>query len=256
MIIVYQNELINYIPSVSSEKATFPGTNAYHIHLSVPWRTTGVDDEYYEIDAGIGNTLTVSFAAILSRSITEYKHNLTVDVVAKIQGHPTSSWGSPDVDETIDYNADIMWAFFTPVAKRFWRFYIDDPTNTDGYLDIPKLWLGGYLTVGEYPDSNMDTELVDPTITQFSNNSQGYSDIYDKYRIARIGMGTLKETTRQQLLTVAANAGKHTPVIIFLDENNTDILPPMHCQMLHNLKFRHSGGYSWKDEAMELREVS
>lgn len=255
MIIAYKNELSFYTPTVSSEKAAFPGTNAYHIHLAVPWRTTGVDDEYYEIDAGVGNTLAVSFAAILGKSTTEYKHNLTASVTAKVQGHPTSSWGSPDVDEAISYDADIMWTFFNEASKRFWRFYIDDPTNPDGYLDIPKLWLGGYLEVGETPNSDLDLEDVDPTVLQYSIGNQGYADIHNKYRLAKISMGSLQESTRQQFMLVRDEVGKHTPVILFLDEDNTTILPPIHCQIEHNWRVLHDGGYVWRDEAMQFREV-
>ncbi|MBD3251192.1 hypothetical protein GF380_01835 [Candidatus Uhrbacteria bacterium] len=98
------------------------------------WKSTGVDDETIVIDLGSAQSIT---AAIL------HDHNLTDSATVKIQGHTADSWASPAFSYTFTSIVDLLSHYFSQ-SYRYWRFYIDDPTNTDGYIQVGNIGLFAY----------------------------------------------------------------------------------------------------------------
>lgn len=255
MRILWNNLLDNYMPIVSSEKAAFPGSNAKHIHLSVPWRTTGISGQYYTIDAGVGNTIAGKCAAILGKT-PDYSHNLTNAVTAKIQANPTDAWGAPDLDETLVWDEDHIVKFFSEADKRFWRFYLDDPTGPDGYLNIPRLWIGDYL---QMPPIEPGIELPRRTTSRISMSpsGQGYGD--QGYRFLNPGFSFPHITKAQydainQMWDAVENV---KPVILVVWEDSLDVEGPIYCKIDQEelaWKKNDERGLSWSLEIF-FREV-
>lgn len=251
MRILHPNLVDNYTPLYSSQKANFPATNAKHIHLSSPWRTTGVDDQYYIIDAGDGQTITAKCAAIVGRK--DYTHNLTSGVTAKIQAHPTNAWGAPDLDETIAYDADIMLKFFTETTKRFWRFFIDDPGNGDGYLNIPRLYLGTYYQMPITWEKDLVERIIDTSRGEFSPSGQFYGDegfIFNEYPLR---FTHFSDAEKRALAAIFDEIVLRKPAIFLLDENNLMAMPPIYAMVMER-EYPHLIGFIWQ-ATLTIRET-
>jgi len=246
---LHDNEIDKYTPTVSSEQGNFPAENVQDTQLIMTWRTNSLTGQYLKIDAGEGKTITATCAAIVA-------HNLTSSATIKIQANATDSWGgTPSVDESFSYDAAIMVRFFTSAAYRFWRFYFDDATNPDAYIEIGRLVLCVYYQLDEFPSGDLKDRPVDTSVASFSISEQMYSDIGIQYQVYEIDLGILEDATRANLKTAVAVVGKHKPLVVLLDENNTAKLPALYCAIETELEFDHVGGWGWKGGMLRFREV-
>lgn len=239
-------------PSYSSQEPSLPASNVRHAHLSRPWRTTDVSAQYYTIDAGVGNTITATCAAIIGK--TPYTHNLTSGVTAKIQAHTSDSWGTPDLDQAITYDADHMIVFFSSTEKRFWRFYFDDGGNGDGYLSIPRLFLGTYYQVTDSFQKGFTEERVSNTVFNQSLSGQVYADEGDEFRRFALEFPYWSDTEKQAIAAIIKNVAKKTPIVALLDENNTDKLAPLYCLISEDPAYPYIHQYDWRGRFV-LQEV-
>lgn len=257
MILLWNNLLDNYTPTVSSEHVSFPGSNAMHIHLAVPWRTlpTLVEDQYYKIDAGAGETITAKAAAILGKG-PDYSHNLTSSVTAKIEANSSDSWGAPEAWWTINHDADHMVKLFVSTAKRFWRFYVDDPTNPNGYLNIPRLFLGDYL---QMPRVQPGVDLPWRTTSAISRSpsGQGYGDEGHRFLTPGFSFPHVTQAQYEAINSMWEAVENVKPVILIVWEDSLDVQGPIYCtidQQELGWKKNDENGLSWSLEIF-FREV-
>jgi len=229
MRILWDNEIDKYTPLYSSQKSNFPAENVKKIHLSSPWRTADVNGQYYTIDAGVGETITAKCAAIVGKT-PDYNHNLTSGVTAKIQAHPTNDWTNPNLNETFAWNADNMVKFFTETAKRFWRFYLDDGANPDGYLNIPRLFLGDYL---QMPPIEPGVELPRKTTStmSISPSGQGYGDEGYRFLAPGFSFPHISKTQYDEINEMWDAVENIKPVILIIWEDSLDIQGPIYCKI-------------------------
>ena len=111
-----------------------PGNMKLNDHVNI-WRTTGDAGEWWKADFGTAKTITFCFSSRF--------HNLQTDATVAIQGNDADDWGDPAVNEAITCTAGkALCKTFTGGSYRWWRLYLDDDTNPDGYLELANLWLG------------------------------------------------------------------------------------------------------------------
>jgi hypothetical protein len=111
------------------------------------------------------------------------KHNLTSGATAKIQGHTADSWGSPSVDVTLGITADITVYFWSSAQNyRYWRHYIQDPQNSEGYVEFGRMFMGGYFS----PEVNFRRDYKrgyqDPSQIHYSDGGQISTNKKTKFR--------------------------------------------------------------------------
>ena len=139
-------------------------------------------------------------------------------------------------------------------SYRFWRIYIEDAANPDGYIEIGRMGLFVRYQAAELPDAGIIDDLEDATVISRSITGQTYADLGVKSRAYEINMGTMKEETRQSLKAIYAAAGQSGRIIFIPDEYNTDKLPPIYCCMKKTPKFTQAGGWLWKHESIRVVE--
>lgn len=249
MRILWDNRADDYTLEASSAAANFPVTYLQNIHLAKRWRATGDSDEYIIIDAGDGNTLNPTAAAIAG-------HNLTSGTTVKIQGNATDSWGSPTVDETITWRSGTMVHFFTGSALRFWRFHFADASNPDEYIEIGRLFLGTYLQMpGVEPAFDLprrSTATVAASIT-----GQVYVDRGISYLNPAFMFPVITDDERGDIDEMWAGVENATPIILVVWSESLDTQPPIYCVLDQEaLPWRKSAfpGLSW-EVSMQFREV-
>ena len=136
-IISYYNRVAEDEPvyTKSSAESIYPARNMkLNDHVNI-WRTTGDAGEWWKADFGTAKTITFCFSSRF--------HNLQTDATVAIQGNDADDWGDPAVNEAITCTAGkALCKTFTGGSYQWWRHYIDDDTNPDGYLELANLWLG------------------------------------------------------------------------------------------------------------------
>ena len=251
MRILYHNLIDDYDPAdYSSERANLWATNVKIHHLIVPWRTQIPDAQYYILDAGAGNTLTATCAAIAG-------HNLTVGATIKVQAHPTNAWGAPDLDEAFTWGSGPMMAFFASTAKRFWRFYFDDAANPDTYIQIGRLGLGVAL---QMPPIEPGAELPVVSTSQPSTSITGqvFGNRGQLLFAPAFSLPIVSEAERQAILTMFAEVHNIQPLFLAVWEDSLTVQAPIYCRITNeSLEFKKApeAGVLWTLD-LGFREVT
>lgn len=235
--------------TASTEDGNFPVANIQDPRLSLPWRSEDDDAEYIVIDAGSGNTLNPTCVAIAG-------HNLTDGCTLKIQGHTADSWATPDVDQTITHRDGVIVHFFTGSAKRYWRLYIDDDSNPDGYVQIGRVMLGAYVQMPPVePGVNLPVDTTSVAFTSITG--QVYGDEGVIVRVPGFQFPLVTETQRQALLTMWGAVHNITPFVLVVWEDSLTVEGPLYCRLDQDslpFELAREAGVMWST-TLKFREV-
>lgn len=246
MRILWNNEIDKYTLLYNSEQSAYPIENVQDYQLAKKYRTSDITDEWVEIDAGAGKTITPTSAGILN-------HNLTSGGTYKIQGNANDVWTDPTVNETFVYNADMMLKYFTGSALRFWRYHFVDGSNPDGYLQIGRLFLGAYLQT-DTAGKDISILYEDNSKVDESPSGQDFGDERIIRRIYDFVFPYWNDTVRKSFVTMIMEIKKIKPIILVPDENNITKIVPVYCRLNDNMNINHIVSYKWNG-ALNFKEV-
>lgn len=231
-----QYDLSGNTITANSESSVYGLSNLEDYQLVKVYRSTGDAAEWVKIDAGAGNTITATCAAICS-------HNLTSGATIKIQGHTADSWAGPDVDETFTHDDGDMVKTFSSASKRYWRFSFADGSNPDGYIEIGRLFLGTYLTL-DNPHTDFPYEVIDTSIVDSSITGQSYGDEGVTIRSYSFNWNHWTNTEKTNIVTMFEDVKTVKPVVIVPDPDNTDKIDIDYVRITE-LSVKHWYNYAW-----------
>lgn len=238
----------------STEAAGYPGTNAVHPHLSRTWRTTSAAAQWIKFDAGVGNTIAFDTACIIG-------HNFTSAAIVKVQTDDADAWAPPGgMDKNGDPTQAIIFVDLapSPTARRYARIYIDDASNPAGYLSVGRVFLCTRWE-GDPINRGFSVALDDTTVITRSLTGQVFSDLGVISRIYSLSLGTMKNATKQSLLTLIQAVGQWDPVVVFPAESTipdgVEGINPIYATMSKTTKFTDAGGWGWTDSGIEFIEA-
>ena len=226
----------NYIDSTTTLTALtavagLPIENVQEQRLSVVYKTTAVTSQSVIIN--FGSAKSINTAAILG-------HNFTSSVTVTVSANSSDSWPGA-TSQTITYNSDIMLKFFTTETYQYWKFSIDDPTNTAGFLSIGRLWLGQYIDFS--PASNLDFTVTKnrSDIVTHGRHRQKFSSIGSMWRTINLSFPLTEEAMIVKLNTMFNYTGNHSSLIFcnFDTIRNNILVEPLYCSVNGNLDFNH-----------------
>ena len=100
-------------------------------------------------------------------------HNFQSGAILKIQGHTSSSFASPSFSLTVTITDDLIMEYFSSAQTyRYWRIYIEDVTNPDGYIEIGRPFLGSYFSPVIEARRDYNEEYEDNSKKLFSEGGQ------------------------------------------------------------------------------------
>jgi hypothetical protein len=173
-------------------------------------------------------------------------HNITAAATIQIQAS-NNDFANILFDEAIPYDAGHMLHFFTPGASYVdWRFFVHDPTNTDLYIRISRLFLGTYLTIEEGPYREFTDEPVDTSSVTTSRTGQVYGDkgiILQRYSLE---FRYWTQAMMEQLKTMFAAVQTVDTFYLIIDENNLDKLPLLYCRIEEHAGYSHFSYWRYK----------
>ncbi|MGD8305206.1 MAG: hypothetical protein PVF17_01005 [Ignavibacteria bacterium] len=250
MKILYDNIAMNSTITSFSENPYYEWDTALNdTRLTRYGRTLGVDDEWLMFESA--SAVDVDWVYISN-------HNITSGATVKIQGNATDSWGSPSVDQAMSYDSTYdywYYNFSSTESYKYWRIYIDDPTNTDGYIQIAYVFIGEGLTMpGINPEVSVPyTSNAEVTKTP---SGQAYGDRRVRLKGGGVTFPTITETQRQSMLDFFDYVDLTLPFLVLFWENDLDVEPPLYAQLTNSLEItkNNQAGLTWT-LTLEFEEV-
>jgi len=137
------------------------------INLFSPAMLLDLDRDHRYRSAGLGSPNTITVDLGLAREITALilmDHNLTLDATIVLKGNTADAgWGTPIFSESVAWATEkIIHYLSAGQTLRYWRIEIADNGNSDNYIEIGELFLGGYaeLSVNFSPGYSRDNAFL------------------------------------------------------------------------------------------------
>jgi len=201
--------------TANSNNINYPVVNLLNSKLSRLFRTSSSTTATVVYDAG---------AAISVDCVNIANHNISSSVTTlKLQGNASDSWGAPSVDETLTYSTGIITKQFTGGSYRYWRIHIVDATNSDGYIQIGRAWIGQAY---DAPDigTSITHDKISTSVKSKTISGQTELDIRYKYETVN---ASFPAVTHAQKLAIFDTSFEQTdigiPFFVTFDETGSDL---------------------------------
>jgi len=226
----------NYIDTASAltaltETAGYAVTNVQEQRLSQIYKSTSASAQTITID--LGSAKSINTIALMN-------HNFTTSASVIMSMNSSDSWPGA-TSQTITYNSGMMLKFFTAETYQFLQFQIDDPTNTDGFISIGRLWAGEYISID--PSS-----LIDFTVSKRRSDNVAHGRYRQKFASEGIGWREFKldfppsnETMVEKINTLYDTVGNHSSFIFCNFDTIRDyvLVEPCYVSIDNELEFNH-----------------
>lgn len=199
----------------SSSDPSFPVSNLKHPFRSKKWRSTGCSNENIVFD--MRTSEDVDSVVVIWPKETGVR--LTSAAVITIQANATNVWTSPAVSEILTVSDSYELAshyFTTDKSYRFWRITIQDPTNTDGYVELGVVWIGKAMLLQD-SENGFKYNLVDKSKTVRTDYGHKYVDRLPKVASLTVNFKYLDYEDAQILETAFRTNGTYDPVLFIMD---------------------------------------
>ena len=235
---LYDNALVDSVLSATNQDINYPITNIYDTRLSKIYKSL-TSSIRYTYDAGLGYTLNPT-------CITINAHNISSAATIKIEGNATNSWATPSFSLTLTYDALCIVEFFTASAYRYWSVSVDDPTNTDGYIQIGHSFIGNYLELTFPIEPNFSIKYLEQSVKHRSPTGQVYGHDSGVFLIdINITIQNITNAQRLLALTMYTHVRNYKPFYFIIDKDYITTLPSIYCTIEDDIEFNALPGYNW-----------
>jgi hypothetical protein len=149
---------------------------------------------------------------------------LSSNAVIKIQANQTNLWTSPAVNVTLtmDEERDVITYFWTSSQEyRYWRVYIEDPKNTDLFVELGTIFLGKATQLSKVPDNGFTFTQEDRSLMTENEYGHQYIDVYPIRKSITFNYSVLPYSDIATLDTLFRRVGIHTPIMMTMDPLET-----------------------------------
>ena len=225
--------------NIDNATITSSGENPYYLfseglidtRLSRVGRTVGINNQWIKL--AYAEAVDVDIVGI-------FGNNFTKDATVKIQANATDSWGAPTVEETMVYTkngfksnelgidvGEWTYQFSSTQSYKYWRIFVDDPTNLDGYIKI------GFVFMDEktvFPGMAVNQVFKRNTTseTAFSVSGQAYGLKRLQYNEAAFTFPVVTETEKSTIDTFFDTVDTTTPFMLLVWEDSLDVQRPLY----------------------------
>lgn len=228
MIIQYINKVETATITASSNNPDFTfAVGLIDSRLSRISRTLDVDDEWVKF----------AFTGATSATyISIFNHNFTSSATVTIQGNATDAWTSPSFEQVLTV-ADNMCVSLGSQSYQYYRLRIQDATNTDGYIEIGGIYLGGHLSMPGFEPAVNITEKSNSE-SEKSISGQLYGDKRLQYKTVETTFTSISQTDKDAISALFAEVDRTKPFVMFLWEDDPTIFPPLYCNLTSDLAWQ------------------
>jgi hypothetical protein len=198
--------------TVDDELSNYPVENIQDSRLSRIFKNSSLESA---IVFDMGEDVSVDCIAILS-------HNFSENATITLQGNDSDSWTSPAFEQDITYSSGNITLEYTTQTYRYFRLYINDSTNSDGYIQLSRVIIGEYYQppgiLAEAEDS-----LIDASVKTMSKSGQSYTDLRYKARSMSFNFPIVGTYEKTEMMAVFETLGQATATIFVFGEIGLDI---------------------------------
>ena len=243
---LYNNIVMTADMTFETENLNYPADNLLDTRQS----------RYYRTLLNTAQRITFEKTAAEASYVVIMNHNLSPTATVKLQADDTDVTSTPDFDETLDVD-DIIILNFTKDTYNFWSLYIDDPDNTDDYIQIAYIFIGDFLQLpGMKPDQTLPFGTTSKSA--LSTGGQVFGSHGYEYRgPADFNFPFVTDTQRKAINTLFAAVRNYIPFVLLIWANDLDFEPPIYAMITNSdLKWAKSDNvlYPWK-VTLQIREV-
>lgn len=240
---LFDNKIENATISVLTENPDYPFNTALKdSRLSRYGRTLDISDQTIVFD--LGAAYDVSYIVI-------FGHNITSSATVKIQANSSDSWTTPPVDETITVADVMIYHFSTDETYRYWRLYIDDDSNTDGYIQIAKVFIGDYLQL-PYMSKSKDVTTTSNSTSSDSESGQSYMNIGLDYKAETITFPFVSDAQYTNTDAAFRLLHKFKPFIMLVWENDLTFQAPLYVKHTADLAWKQIDTYAGRNWSLSF----
>ena len=221
-------------PTALTENSAYLTSSLQNQRLAKTWRSTSPTAQ--TIVCNLGSALAVNTIAVLG-------HNLSGSAAVTVEAHASDSWGAPSFTTSMTYNSAAILKFLASnETYQYWRFTLDDATNSDGYVEAGRIWLGTYLTID--PSSLLNFTVIkrrSDTVV-YGRDRQKYATEGVGWREFNLSFPRTSGTALTSVLTMYDTVGNHSSVIFcnFDTSRAYEIVEPCYCSIVGEMDFRHT----------------
>lgn len=191
--------------------------------------------EWLKIDMG----MSVNPKAVILRGLRNNAFGISATAVVKVQGNGTDVWTAPEYEATLTWNRKGMEVLsesgIHTEALRYWRIYIEDPSNVNGYVELSLLYIGDAIVFDggriQYP-----VEWKHVTLSDAMKARSGVSYV-DKVQVTRevdLNWKGLETEEREELESFIEDVDIAHPFFVALDPNgvytSSSVLETVYCK--------------------------
>jgi len=244
--------------TVLNEDPAYPFTESLiDPRMSRVGRTTTNRNIYFDFDLGsaktisyiciaghnLSSTATITLYGNTNPDLTDYVAVFTVPFsefvcTAINDGSIGDSTYFQIVDENgnflVDEYGNNICGFLYTSTYQYWRIFIDDVDNTDGYLEVSKIYLGDSLQM-PFMAKTQKLPTASTGVTQYSSTGQPYSDKGYSYIYGTISFPIIEDSEKIDIDAAFRIVEKTTPSIILIWENDLTYQLPIYLLLTTDL---------------------
>jgi hypothetical protein len=147
---------------------------------------------------------------------------LSETAVIKIQGSSTDAWTSPAYSLTLDYHARSIGTYsdtgLHTAGLRWWRVYIEDPSNVNGYVEISAIYLGdAFVPANAAVQFPLDIAEIDPSDVTPARGGTAFVDELESSNELRLEWDFISVSEADELRDFIREVGRKKPFFVMLD---------------------------------------
>jgi hypothetical protein len=198
--------------TASSSAADHPVSNIGIRWPGRTWRSTGVAAEWVKFNLGSAQNI---------KALIIFNHNFQLGATVKIQANSSDDWAAPPIDVTLTVTAEkITYYWAASQAYQWWRISIADAGNPDGYVEIGRVFLGGYFEPTRNHDNNWSMPWIDPSVISASTGDQASADVKPGHYEFSFNFPSIKYPDNETFDIIGKTLGKYKPFFITRDPSN------------------------------------
>lgn len=217
--------------TASSTGSGFDRDNVKTYPIKRRWRSNSPVDQWLKFDLG-------SATAISSFSLSF--HNLTSSATIKLYGHSSdlgnaaTNWdGSASFDSNNTLSRDDEVAVLhisSDQSYRWWFLELDDPTNSDGYIEIGTVFGGDFESPDENFNENFSLNWLDSSRTLDSEGQSRFTVEKERFKVFEITFADMDSANQDTIEGWWKAVYKTAPFLVALD---TDSHPAEWTRLVH-----------------------
>jgi hypothetical protein len=198
-------------------------------------------------------------AAKTSNAIAIIDHNFTSSATIEVKTSTASDFLSGVTSQgTPTYRAGIIWHTFSggSGSRRYYRLYVDDPSNTNDFLTIGRVLIGNFFAPANNYEANFDRPDEDLSLRQTAIGGVE-THVVRPILSRRPLVFPISTQAQLELWEDFANAvGDHAPFAAILAPDNRPVRESFYCKFADFPNFPRVFGLDVNEARVMLREAA